>query len=308
MTKKNFIKIISSLSVLLSNSAIHGQVNLPPKGDPRKESASVDISLFQTQLDFMVKGVNDGVDAISIDWPMLDNKIENWFNQKKKDPGWNPITKLPIEKYNELVEDTKRQARLQLNLMVSSWNQAVSNEGKKLSDAIVLFWKAGPYGKVEGIYEYQEGAEKPGDPGWTLNELVIIYNFIPVEISGSFGVAEVELKAAASLDAFVAGASAEIITKLSSEFSLSAYLKLPYQLDPPQQPLAFKPLPPAPPNMPIAKTGFQSSIAVGYKVSYKLSALLSINGWVSVGPRLVDLGVATADIEKGTFKKVAANP
>jgi hypothetical protein len=275
---------------------------------PRQESASVDISLLQNQLDGIVNGVNDGVDALTIDWVKIDEAIESWFNSKKLMTGkWEPLKNISKDAFNSFVESTKKAARSHVGLMIKTWNEAVKKGSEDLTAAIEALWKMAPYGKVKGVYRYQQGHEDPGDPGWGLEDAVVIHNFVPVDTSTSFGLGEIEVKATGDLDALVAGASAEIILKLHSQFTLQAYVKLPHQLSPPEPPGLPKSLPPDPPNRPIAGTGFQPSVAAGYKVSAIVSALVKVESWIGMGPIIVDLGTVKGKIEKGKFKGVAAN-
>ena len=60
-----------------------GQVAPTAKGHLKQESASVDISLLQDELDSLVNAVDAGVGALTVDWKKVDEAIENWFNAKK---------------------------------------------------------------------------------------------------------------------------------------------------------------------------------------------------------------------------------
>lgn len=285
-----FIKIVcwvvfSCGSIFAANCPVEKQMT---------DQATLTLSVAQQPLTSMSNAVNSVHAALTPDWNYIDQEIVNWFDSKKLDTNikWDPLRNMSNAAFNQLIQKIKQRARADVGILITAWDTA-ANAGKAGFDAgITALWAALPKGRISGAYSYCEGARDSGEPGWASGQDVVFLNLVAPAVSFSLGLQEIEVKISADIDALIAGASAEIATKVSGSFTVSGSVNMKKT-----SPFAISPV-----GKPTAATGFQSDIEWTLEIASNVSVgLTSSASFKTAAPVVISLGAPTGNIVAGKF-------
>ena len=289
---KNFTSLLIFLGLTLF-SRLEAATGAAPEGEGkpdctnRHEPASVNIALGQGTIEPVKLSIQTMADKLKVDFAKVDEAIENWFNDKKKNDAKFFTTHQEI--WNTWIENTKFEARAKVVEIERSWNDKVSTLGTKTGESYESFVQLGPKGLVEGEYSWCEDKQKngrdPGDPGWKLKDAVTFNTVQRVAVNASGGLVPVTINV--ELDGKVLAGG--LVSTIQSNAAAKIDLGLPKDL---------RPDTPDPSNKPIAKTGFLPRLNGKLILAYDAHLLLILGVGLDIDV-VVIFPRATGNIEAG---------